>query len=57
MNFSGTTEERCCDACIYIAIAEGKKVAKGGGGGGGGGEVRLWRRILLIEIPRNQMKE
>lgn len=51
MNFSGTTEERCCDACIYIAIAEGKKVAKGGG------EVRLWRRILLIEIPRNQMKE
>jgi hypothetical protein len=54
MNFSGTTEERCCDACIYIAIAEGKKVAKRGGGGG---EVRLWRRILLIEIPRNQMKE
>jgi hypothetical protein len=52
MNFSGTTEERCCDACIYIAIAEGKKVAKKGGG-----EVRLWRRILLIEIPRNQMKE
>jgi hypothetical protein len=32
MNFSGTTEERCCDACIYIAIAEGKKVAKRGGG-------------------------